>query len=181
MDTENNTRPVFTDLYYSPTKHLPWLEKCTTFGEAAEVALDVLHHMHQLYPNEMFHQVCGPITTGPGTINGKLTRFEKAIAYQRGHGRIVFNQLPTEMILGVLWEKWKAHPDRKEGDYCFELLEQFYYPIFSSGFIQKLCFLPNWRLSRGTRWEWKWGSVLGLQLEEFPLDWDTDNTPTIIV
>jgi hypothetical protein len=160
------------DLYYSKRRHTPWLEKCTTFGELSEVVIDVLQHMHQLFPEETFYQVCGPITTGPGTIREKLLLFERAITYQRRLGRIVFNQLPTEKKLAVLWGQWKEKAGRNPDDYCFELLEEFYYPVLTSGLIQRLCFLPNWQMSIGARWEWRWGSILGLRIEEFPPDWD---------
>ena len=168
MNTDNNKRdeerPVFTDLYYSPTMHLPWLERCNSFEEVAEVAIDVLHHMHQLFPQKTFHQICGPITTGGLTVNQNLLRLEQTIVCQRELGRIVFNQLPTETRLGYLLKMWEQDT-RNRGNYCFKLLEGFYQPIFESGLIHKLLFLPNWQSSIGARWEQVFGQKIGIPTE----------------
>ena len=185
MNITNNPndkeRPVFTDLYYSPTRHLTWLDKCESFGEVAEVAIDVLHHMHSLFPNESFIQICGPISTGGLTVDENLFRLQKAIIYQRELGRIVFNQLPTESRLGILLKRWEEQNFRQKNEYCFKLLEDFYGQIFKSGLLHRLCFLSNWRTSIGARWESEWGPKLGdLKIEEMPLGWEGSDTSAII-
>lgn len=162
----------FTDHHYCRVRHLPELETCTSFDQVAIVALDVILRMKTMYPAERIHQVCGPITTGPGTIDDKLARFERAINHLRSKENIVFNQLPTETALGRLWREWRAKPERKGDDYCWELLHKVYQPIFESGFIDCLVFLPNWYQSIGTQWEHSEAKRLGIHIAYMPHDWE---------
>lgn len=167
-----NSRRKFLDDHYCPKRHLPELERCIDFSQVAKIALDVIHGMRVKYPGEVFHQVCGPITTGPGTVDDKLGRFERAIKLLRSRQKVVFNQLPTEVALGRLWHEWQAKQERKSDDYCWELLHEVYQPIFESGFIDCLVFMPNWYQSTGTKWEHSEAKRLGISIAYLPDDWE---------
>lgn len=168
-------RPAFEDEHYCSVRHLPRFENCTTFSEVGALMVEVLAEMRSKYPPDtIFHQVCGPITTGPGTIHEKLMRFERAINYLRDKRLIVFNQLPPEAILGKLWKQWTDRSEN-EGKYCYPLLEGVYRPIFESRMINVPYFLPNWSLSKGSVWEHETTITLGLKIKYFPLDWDRDH------
>lgn len=48
--------------------------------------------------------------------------------------------------------------------YDHDLLEYFYKPIFESGLIKRLIFLPNWETSYGCKWEMDLALKLGIQI-----------------
>ncbi len=44
------------------------------------------------------------------------------------------------------------------------LLEEFYLPMFKSGLIKILCFLPGWQNSIGATWEHEQAKKLGIPI-----------------
>lgn len=104
-------------------------------------------------------QMCGPITTGgAGSIEANLTRFEKAHKFLEGLGKQVFSQLPIEdAIQKIIAVK---NPDT----YPQELLDELYLPIFESGLIDEMHFLPDWETSTGSCWEHTQGTRLGINI-----------------
>lgn len=106
-------------------------------------------------------QVCGPITTGGfGSIEKNLRMLEFVYEVFAANGRSVFNVLPYETVIPKL-SKFKF-------GYKEDVLSDFYLPIFESGVIARMCFIPGWRESRGATWE-RWQAVrLGIAIEELP-------------
>lgn len=112
--------------------------------------------------------VCGPITTGgtgdPG-LNALL--FNHAIELLELEGRRMFNQIPFEYRLAQLETKWKEG----NGGYCRPILEEFYRPIFESGYLDCAWFLPGWEASTGAKWEHELLSRLEYEIEYLPERW----------
>ncbi|HEY4493806.1 MAG TPA: hypothetical protein VJB98_04315 [Candidatus Paceibacterota bacterium] len=137
------------------------LDRITTCREMFTVAQKVIDRMPR-----PISQVCGPISTGGvGSIAGNLARMAEAIEYLEQEGRVVFNQLPFEVPMV------KMIKARKEPGYVMEILNDFYLPIFESGHISTLHFLPDWQSSVGASWEHDQARRLGLEIEYFDHDW----------
>lgn len=114
-----------------------------TYESLRDIALSVLHRM----PKGV-SMVCGPISTGGlGSIEMNLVRFSGAIELLAGCNVNVFTQMPFEEAMRRIRGSGLPY---KNG---LTLLETFYYPIFSSGRVERLCFLPDWKSSLGTQWE----------------------------
>jgi hypothetical protein len=128
-----------------------------TYGALRDIALRVLHRM----PLGV-SMVCGPISTGGlGSIEKNLVRFSGAIEVLAGCDQNVFTQMPFEEAMRRI--RGNA-PPYEEG---LTLLETFYFAIFSSGRVVRLCFIPGWESSLGTNWEHKQGEDLGLEHKYF--------------
>lgn len=125
--------------------------RAETFTELSKIALKILRRMAQ-----PIGQVCGPITSG-GLWSEKvnLKALEKEILKLQEKERIIFNQLPFERHL----HRIVGLPSYKGGT---QLLEDFYFPIFQSGLVKTLYFLPRWATSLGSRWERQQAIKLGL-------------------
>lgn len=118
------------------------LEQAQTFEHLRDVALRIVQRM----PGPI-GQVCGPIATGGrGSIEKNLEIFEFAIDKLVAEGKIIFNQMPFEPHMQRLVKRGPT--------YSYELLETFYLPIFSSGKIKTVYFLPDWMSSTGAKWEY---------------------------
>lgn len=129
------------------------LESAVSFEELRDVALRVIARMPQPVSG-----VCGPITTGgAGSMEKNLERFEEAIRRLQESGQRVFNQLPFEAPM----QRIKSYPYYKSGNH---LLETFYLPIFESGLIRQLYFLPGWESSFGATWEHGQAVRLGIKI-----------------
>ena len=134
-----------------------------SYDDLLEVALRVIERTPA-----PIHQVCGPISTGGrGSVQANLEEFDRAIEYFSQHVN-VFDQMPFEHPM----QRLKKTEDR-------DLMDVFYKPIFSSGEIDTLLFLPGWRSSTGARTEWEWADEHGIDKIELPEDWDerTDYLP----
>jgi len=129
------------------------IQKATTFGELADIAIRVLKRMVQ--PVSM---VCGPISTGgTGSVEKNLERFHRAIRFLRYQGITVFSQLPFENKIFEM-KTWPAY----KGDSC--LLKELYLPMFESGLINSFYFLPDWETSNGASWEHVQAKRLGIRI-----------------
>jgi hypothetical protein len=119
--------------------------EAATMSQLARVAFTILERM----PRPIV-EVCGPMSTGGvGTLEGNLARFRQAIVVLSRRGYNVFDQLPFQAeMLRIIQSRHVA-----KGSYCWEILEEFYRPIFTSGLIAQAFFLPDWRTSTGARWE----------------------------
>lgn len=128
--------------YFTPHDHAE-IAAAVTYESLRDIALCVLHRMPQ-----GVSMVCGPISTGGlGSIEKNLTRFARAIELLAGCNVNVFTQMPFEEAMRRIRGSGLPY---KNG---LTLLETFYYPIFSSGRVARLCFLPDWKTSLGTKWE----------------------------
>ena len=126
-------------------------KRVRTFLDLSFFGLRILRRMPQ-----PVIQVCGPITTGgTGSVQGNTQILAKAIKELRGRGLSVFNQLAFDEALVRIAKTYKDE---------YDLLEGFYLPLFESGYIKQLHFLPTWRTSVGARWEYRKGVYLGLEI-----------------
>lgn len=138
--------------------HLSKLDVLQTYAEMREVALAFLEEL----PKPIV-QVCGPITTGGrGSIEENIKAFGEAIAYLSAQGKIVFDQRPFEIPMQ------RAKMIAKKEGYPFDLLEEFYLPIFESKLIEELFFLPGWESSTGAKWEHEQAVRLGIKISYLP-------------
>lgn len=130
------------------------LLKSSTYKELLSIALDVLGRMPQ-----PIGQVCGPISTGgAGSIEENLKAFDNTIRKLQESGHNVFNQMPFEEPMQIIKES------RESEGYDDSLLEDFYLPIFESGLVHRLFFMPDWQSSYGAKWEHQQGKKLGLEI-----------------
>lgn len=126
-------------------------EQAASFEHLASIGLRILRRM----PPPV-GQVCGPISTGGvGTIEGNVRIFREAIAELERNGLNIFNQMPFESKLIEIKDR------EPEGDIA--ILEKFYRPIFESGIVRKLYFIPGWETSFGATWEHTTGGLLGIE------------------
>lgn len=133
-----------------------------TFASLVPIALRVAGRM-----TPPIAMVSGPVSTGGrGSIEANLHMLSAAVdlAYEKGHN--IFDQNPFEEKLQEL-KKQCVHAD----GYCQELLEQFYRPIFESGVIKKMYFLPAWTTSTGARWERVQCERLSIEILDYPAEW----------
>lgn len=129
------------------------------FSELSEIAVSIVRRGHC-----ELTQVCGPITSGSGSAKENLRRFARAIYFLHSRGYNVFSQLPFEKRLHGLSEKWqKTHGNI----YCQPVLDEFYRPIFDSGFITRAFFLPGWENSIGAAWEYGILRDLNIRIDFF--------------
>jgi hypothetical protein len=119
-------------------------------GAMAEFAMAMLATMPQ-----PICQVCGPMTTGGrGSFEENLKVIDHAIRHLRAQGKSVFDQQPYQVTMQRL--KAVIH------DYHTCVLEEFYLPIFRSGYLTEFHFVPDWQSSVGARWEFDRASELGI-------------------
>ncbi|MDO8600952.1 MAG: hypothetical protein Q7R73_05135 [bacterium] len=136
-----------------------WDEEDTRQAENVE-SLEALHTiamrvlLRMPYPAGM---VCGPITTGGrGSVAENIAVLDVVIAKLMAEGRVIFNQMPFEPHMHRIV---RACP-HLDG---LPLLETFYFPLFQSGRMTKLYFLPDWKTSFGARWEHDQAILLGFE------------------
>ena len=132
--------------YYTPER-LGLIKSAKNYQDFLKVAMNILEEISNDSGIRPIAQVCGPISTG-GTNSRKenLKILSGAIRKLNSDGLTVFNQMPFENDMERVY---KSHPSLQG----LRLLEEFYLPIFESGFISMLCFIPGWTGSTGTKWE----------------------------
>ncbi len=128
-------------------RDLDCIKKATSYGELLTVAMGVLWKMSVTNPLKPIVMLCGPISTGgAGSRKKNLEIFSEAIRRAKAGGLYVFSQMPFEDDMDRIYKSdLKLQGSR--------LLEEFYLPMFQSGHIQTLMFLPGWQKSVGARWE----------------------------
>jgi Nucleotide modification associated domain 1 len=77
--------------------------------------------------------------------------------------------MPYEDAMQRIKEHIEKNPTT---DYHDSLLEDFYLPVFKSGCVKVLVFLPGWRKSTGSKWEYLQAKCLGIQTREFKENWE---------
>lgn len=151
---------------YFTRNHIHRIDNSLTFEELADIAIEVLKEMYER-ENKPIVEICGPISTGGlGNTKDNLERFDKAIKIACDKGMCVFTQLPFERTIARIMHKYPV-----TDGYHLDILEIFYRKIFSSGYIHKTLFLPDWQSSKGARWERDLVTELGLEVLEFPIEW----------
>lgn len=155
----NDWHPV---QYYLPEDHV-LMNRSERIEELFPIAHGVLERI-----GHSVAMVCGPITSGGfGSVEKNLKRFECAITLLADRERKLFTQLPFEVPMARI----RNGSPHFKGD--LHLLETFYYPLFASGRVGKLCFLPDWNTSNGTRWEHDQAIQLGITRCYFRSDFES--------
>lgn len=133
-------------------KHFERVEKAKNFPELLSVAYEILDSMPK--PVTI---ISGPISTGGrGSVQENLAVMARAILRREWHGDNVFDQLPFEQKFGEFASKYDGC--------CMPILEDFFLPIFESGKIEKICFIPGWESSTGAKWEKEQAERLGIEM-----------------
>lgn len=127
-----------------------------TFFELSCIAIRILRRMPQ-----PIGQVCGPITTGGLGSTRKNIQLFRRIIKKIGRKYNIFDQMPFE-------EHFQRIIKTKHFKNENQLLQEFYFPIFNSGFVETLYFVYGWETSFGARWEKKQGKRLGLKIVFLP-------------
>lgn len=130
------------------------IETCDTFAGMLAVAFRILDRM----PRPVI-QVCGPISTGGrGSVSANLEYFNDAIHRLQEKGVHVFDQMPFEIPMQKVKELYVGRT------YITEILTDFYLPLFKSGKIEGVYFLPDWQSSRGSVWEHEHALKFGIPI-----------------
>ncbi len=136
---------------YWTDKNYEDLKKAKNFPDCLKVAYDVIDSI-----GGQVGIVSGPISTGgQGSVEKNLAEFSKYIETMEKRGEIVFNQLPFE-------NKFAELARNSEG-YFMPILEDFFLPLFQSGKISKIWFMPNWQTSTGAKWEFEIADKLKIE------------------
>jgi len=103
--------------------------------------------------------VCGPISSGGvGFMKGNIRVLRAAIMRVAASGECVFTQLPFEGAMQNIKSRLLPESD------ALSLLELFYRPLFESGMIKRLYFVPSWKSSAGACWEHGVALELGIEI-----------------
>lgn len=141
--------------YWEQEDHIA-LEKASSYIELFRLAEKILKRMPA-----PIGEVCGPISTGgAGSVDKNMEKFKAAIKELQEKGLNIFDQMPFEIPIHKIL-KTKNLGDK----YDNSILEDFYLPIFESGMVKRLYFLPDWESSVGARWEHDQAKRLGLEVE----------------
>jgi hypothetical protein len=144
----------FLTRQYWPEEVIREVECATTMSDLTKIAKSIIEKMRT-----PIVQVCGPISSGgKGNVTDNLFTFSKAIAQLQTEGHSVFDQMPFEknlhrIIKGMIYE-----------DAQHAILHEFYEPIFDTGKIKTLYFLPDWKSSNGARWEHAHAEKRGIEI-----------------
>ena len=144
-------RDFLSEWFFKREDHAD-IGEARSFEALLPIALRVLERM----PPRVL-MVCGPISTGGlGSIEKNLERFHVAIRILIMRGENIFSQMPFEHPI----QQIRKIPGYEQGHE--HLLNSFYLPIFKSGRITRMCFLPDWHSSKGARWEFRQANLLGI-------------------
>ncbi|MBL4644490.1 MAG: hypothetical protein JKX80_01345 [Candidatus Pacebacteria bacterium] len=142
------------------------MAQATDLRILAAIALEILSKISEQRSLPVV-QVCGPIATGGfDTVEKNLMVFGIGIRILNAHGHNVFDQTIFQNdILRIT----QHNPD--DGEYKTEILDDFFTKIFRSGHITAGYFLPGWKSSTGSVWEYELLTSLGIPCHEMPKDW----------
>ncbi|MDP3014937.1 MAG: DUF4406 domain-containing protein [bacterium] len=147
--------------FYLTKTEIQKIKKSKTFYELVIIGRGILYRM-----SDPISQVCGPISTGGnGSVEENLGTLAKAIKFLTEKEISVFNQLPFEKTFDKIMRNYKT------SSYDTPILEEFYGPVFESGKIKNVYFLPGWRKSVGARWEYNYAKKLGIKTIFLPKNW----------
>jgi len=115
--------------------------------------------------------VCGPISNGgvgKGNVAINMKVFAAAVTHfvQQQDG-FFFSQVPFEDKIKELKQPDVIALGKPVANQ--KLLDVFYAPLFASGLIKKMQFLPDWPTSDGARWERQRGEQLGITIHDIPM------------
>lgn len=143
-------------------KELEELEKVDTFNQIGEIGVEVLKKI----PKSLtIIQPCGKIAGKNQEINEAV--FKACIAEQRRMGLTPFDHSYTWPAINRLKRKWDLKNGTKK--YCHPILFDTYRKFFESGLIDIASFLPNYKYSRGAKWEYiNFTEIFNIEIEYFP-------------
>lgn len=123
------------------------------FNELSQIGIEVLKAL----PKGTI-VVCGPVSTGGlGSIEKNLKLLNDTVHQFIENGESVFDQTPFEDVIKSLRQELQDTDGTKT-------LEQFYLPLFESGYISETRFLPDWESSIGATWEHNIAKKLGIKI-----------------
>lgn len=136
--------------------HVKRINSAESYEELSNISKEILQSMSQ--PVSM---VSGPISSGGrGSIEDNLSHLQKSAAKLRKDGHNVFDNLFFE---GPMRRIRENHSNLPKEESNLILLSEFYEPIFKSGHIKKIFFLPDWKSSQGASWEHEKAKELGIE------------------
>src|SRR3989338_3516973 len=143
-------------------EHFFALEDARTYYDLGKIALDVLQKMPR-----PIGQVCGPISSGGhGSIEKNMEYFNRTIEKLNERGIVVFNQMPFEIPM----QEMKISSQLPKEEANLKLLQDFYFPIFESGLIDRLYFMNDWKTSHGARIERQRAIDRRISIQTLPQD-----------
>ena len=86
------------------------------------------------------------------------TLFNNTITQLQNNGLVVFDQMPFEIPMQILKNKFSKEKILKE------MLNDFYIPIIESKMASTYYFIPNWESSSGSKWEHKKAKEFGIEI-----------------
>ncbi len=132
------------------------MDKSSTFEELSRIAIEIIKRMPQ--PLGM---VSGPISHGgAGSVELNLRIFKETIQPLLDNGIFIFDQVPFEKHMRRICQ----NPEYYKGD--SQLLNAFYLPVFESGLIRTMYFIPGWESSSGAKWEREQVIRLGMNIKD---------------
>jgi len=154
----NNTKVSYwTDKNYADINVAP------NYSDLVDVAFEIIARM----PKPLVW-VCGPISNGGmGSINSNTQVFQNTIDILNKKGKNAFNQLAFGVPLNRIYKgtlKKGIYKRYGMGEKT-AMLEGFYTPIFESGNINTLFFIPDWHSSPGAKWEHAQAKRIGLHVK----------------
>jgi len=127
------------------------LHQSKSFDDLLKVAMMILTTTH-----ESLAMVSGPISTGgKGSIEANILAMQVYIQKLERSGENIFDQTPFEEPMQRI--------KNTAVKYDYDLLNQFYLPIFESGHIKKMFFMHDWQSSTGANWEHEQMIRLGIE------------------
>ncbi len=146
-------------------------QSIVTANSYKDLSVLFMEAIKELYEtHKTLYQLCGPIATNKnGTIEENLKVFDKGIDALSNLGLHVIDQMPYEPRMQEIKQKREKNLG---GGYDDTILTDFYLPIFESKLVSVLVFLPGWRDSYGSCWEYLEGKKRGMKLLELVPDWE---------
>ncbi len=139
---------------YWTKSDLELLKLAKSIPDLRKIAFDVIYRM----PLPVL-QVCGPISTGGlGSIRENLMVFRRYIRAMQKDGWHVFDQMPFEPAIQRIRSGCTDRTIERS------ILYDFYLPLFKSGAISELVFMPSWKESIGACWEFAQGTILKMKI-----------------
>lgn len=139
---------------YWTAENLSQVKQARSFAELSGIAMEVISRMPQ-----PIGQVCGPISSGGlGSIEANMQKFSETVQQLIAEGKNVFDQIPFENYIFKLIDSGQGTRSQNE------LLKEFYLPIFESGLIKTLYFIPGWESFNGATWEHHKARELGIDI-----------------
>ena len=125
------------------------IEKSVSMRDLTEIALHMLRRQ-SANGSVPLAQVCGPISTGGfNDLKKNLDLFQYTISLLEKRGVTVFDQTVFQDAI-IRITKY----DPRDTSYKTVILKDFFRDIFCSGYIKTGYFIPTWKTSRGSRWEY---------------------------